>query len=108
MARMALTCEAVAGRGLGWLVNWAAGMRVTVAPLMARLVGPAHDDLKALVVSEEAGIEFGLDRAGGRGAGEAGQTDFLRDARMELEHGVGSCWVWFSAGFTVALISTPP
>jgi hypothetical protein len=35
---MALTCEAVAGRGLGWFVNWAAGMRVTAVPLMAGLV----------------------------------------------------------------------
>ena len=127
MARMALTCEAVAGRGLGWFENWAAGMRVTVVPLMAGLVrtstiscvtgwnareglwlvlagqpgdlvlhgllagriGSLDNDLKALVVLEQAGIEFGLYGAGGRGAGEAGQTDFLRDAGMEFQHGLG-------------------
>jgi len=33
--------------------------------LLARLVGPTHDDLKALGVVEEAGVEFGLDGAGG-------------------------------------------
>ncbi len=40
--------------------------------LLARPVGPVNDDLKALVVLEEAGVEFGLDSAGGRGVGEAG------------------------------------
>jgi hypothetical protein len=38
MARIAFTYEAVAGRGLGWLVNWLAGMRFTLAPVMAGLV----------------------------------------------------------------------
>ena len=59
--------------------------------LLATLISPAHDDLKALVVLEQAGIEFGLDGAGRRGTGEAGQADFLRDACVEFEHGVGSC-----------------
>lgn len=54
------------------------------------MVGLLHDDLKALVVLEEAGVEFGLDGAAGRGAREAGQADLLRDAGVKLEHGVGS------------------
>jgi hypothetical protein len=51
---------------------WLAGFVLAVAGqsgdlvlhgLLAGLVGPLHDDLKALVVLEEAGIEFGLDGA---------------------------------------------
>jgi hypothetical protein len=76
--------------------------------LLATLISPAHDRLETVVVLEKAGVEFGLDGAGGRGAGEAGEADFLGDACMKFQHGVGSCWVWFSAGFTAALISTPP
>jgi hypothetical protein len=45
--------------------------------LLARLVGPLHDDLKALVILEQAGIEFGLDGATGRGTGKVWQADFL-------------------------------
>jgi hypothetical protein len=89
---MAFTCEAVAGRGLGAsrktarLVACVSALLVVIlAPLMAglvrtsttsgqpgdlvlhgllaRLVGPANDDLKARGVVEEAGIEFGLDGA---------------------------------------------
>jgi hypothetical protein len=56
---MAFTCEAVAGRGLGWFVNWATGS------LLARLVGPLNDDLNALAVLKQTGIEFGLDGARG-------------------------------------------
>jgi hypothetical protein len=55
--------------------------------LLARLPGRLDDDLKALVVLEEAGIEFGFDGAGGRGAGEIRQAYLLRDACMEFEHG---------------------
>ena len=54
--------------------------------LLARVVGTAHDDLEALVVVEEAAVEFGLDGAGCGGAGEAGQADLLRDARVEFQH----------------------
>jgi hypothetical protein len=54
--------------------------------LLTRLVGPLHDDLKALVILEQAGIEFGLDGATGGRTGEAGQADLLRDARMEFQH----------------------
>ena len=31
VARMAFTCEAVAGRGLGWFVNWLVGILFTLA-----------------------------------------------------------------------------
>jgi len=55
----------------------------------APLASPTNDDLKALVVLEQAGIEFGLDGAGGRSTGKAGQTDFLRDACVEFQHGMG-------------------
>ena len=46
--------------------------------LLTRLVGPLDDDLEALAVLEQAGIEFCLDGASGRGTGEAGQTDWHR------------------------------
>jgi hypothetical protein len=62
--------------------------------LLARLVGPLDDDLEALMVLKEAGIEFGLDGAGGRGTGEAGQADFLRDAGMKFQHGDSSFWFY--------------
>ncbi len=52
--------------------------------LLARLVSPLHDDLKALVVLEERAVQFSLDRATGRSTGEAGQSDFLGDAGMEF------------------------
>ncbi len=58
--------------------------------LLARLVGPLDDDLKALVVLEQAGIKFRLDRARGRGAGKVWQADFLGDACVEFQHGMGS------------------
>jgi hypothetical protein len=41
------------------------------------LVGPLHDDLKALGVVKERAVEFGLDGAGGRGTGKIWQADFL-------------------------------
>jgi len=46
--------------------------------LLTRLVGLLDDDVKALAVLEQAGIEFCLDGASGRGTGEAGQTDWHR------------------------------
>jgi len=62
--------------------------------LLVGRIGPLHDRLEALVVLEQAGIEFGLDGAGGRGAGETGPTDVLRDACMECQR--TSCYA--SAG----------
>jgi hypothetical protein len=61
--------------------------------LLATLISPLHDRLEALAVLKEAGVEFGLNGAGGRGNGEAGEADFLRDAGMEFQHRVRSCWV---------------
>ncbi len=52
------------------------------------LVRPLHDELEAVGVVEEGAVEFGLDGAGGRRTREARQADLLRDASVELEHGV--------------------
>ena len=54
--------------------------------LLARLVRAPDDHLEALGVVQERAVEFGLNGATGRGAGEARQADFLGDARVELEH----------------------
>ena len=63
------------------------GSSTTSAPRVPLNFPPLDDELKACSVSEQAGIEFCLDGAGGRGTGEAGQADFLRDAGMEFQHG---------------------
>jgi hypothetical protein len=45
--------------------------------LLATLTCPLHDRLKNFAVLEQGAVEFGLNGAGGRSAGEVGQTDFL-------------------------------
>jgi hypothetical protein len=90
--------------------------------LFTTLISPAHDRLETVVVLEQGAVEFCLDRAGGRGTGEAGQADFLRYAGMEFQHGVGlsGVEVWGVEGgtefasaiheevWTVAQNSSPP
>jgi hypothetical protein len=42
------------------------------------LLGSSHEELKVLVVVQQAGIGVGLEGAGSRGVGEVGKADFLK------------------------------
>jgi hypothetical protein len=55
--------------------------------LLTRLIRTLDDDLKTLVVLEQAGIKLGFNRAAGRGTGVVGEAYFLGDPGMEFEHG---------------------
>ena len=102
-ARRALAARLSAVCGLGvfrdvWSTNGVIWCRISLDKqpgdlildgLLTRLVGPLDDDLEASGIHEQAGVEFSLDGAGGRGAGEAGQADLLRDAGIEFQHGDG-------------------
>ena len=85
-ARRALAARLPAVCGLGvfrdvWNTNGAIWCRISLDKqpgdlvfdgLLATLIRPLHDDLKTLAVMKQGAVEFSLDGAGGRGAGEAG------------------------------------
>jgi len=58
---------------------------------------------------KQGAVEFCLYGAAGRGTGEAGQTDFLRDAGTEFQHedevpvGWLDCWEGGNAEFIAAV-----
>ena len=62
--------------------------------LLARLVGTAYDDLEALVVVEEAAVEFGLDGAVGGGPETPVKPTFFETPAWSVSMG----WMSFGMG----------